>query len=356
MVICRSVKVLREHHEVLCQSTREYGSDVNPEFLHQGLRQFSNLRIIRTWDAEPLDAIIESFECNGNRILIERPCPFTIPLGWKRNHDSAGGMACCCSLHSIRVLGHSYGPALANSLKALIAETQGVSKEITFAGPLGQLRSLTFLPEEESNSALSLSELDAVLDACPELYLLACRLEGSAAILANEETLDRTFAKGKDIERISIDTPGDLVPYLRCLSRFQDVTLTCELRLRESDMAMLESRVVTVLPCIPQTKSFTVASTIGSLSFLLYAQQPALPVAQVIQFLLPPDCRVTAEPSPQVGLENYTQSMLDWWWELSTTLEEFEKARLETRSRSPARLFVPMTQEETAKVLQSNGR
>jgi hypothetical protein len=253
-------------------------------------------------------------------------------------------------------MGHSYGPALANSLKALIAETQGVSKEITFAGPLGQLRSLTFLPEEESNSALSLSELDAVLDACPELYLLACRLEGSAAILANEETLDRTFAKGKHIERISIDTPGDLVPYLRCLSRFQDVTLTCELRLRESDMAMLESRVVTVLPCIPQTKSFTVASTIGSLSFLLYAQQPALPVAQVIQFLLPPDCRVTAEPSPQVGLENYTQSMLDWWWELSTTLEEFEKARLESRSRSPARSFVPMTQEETAKVLQSNGR
>lgn len=300
-----------------------------------------------------LNTIVESFECDGNRILVERTYPSTIPLSWKCIHASAGGMTCCYSLHSIRVTNHRSSPALVDSFKALLAKTQGVSNEIALAGPLGQLRSLTFLPKGKSYGAFSLSVLDALFDACPELCLLACRLEGSAAMIANEGTLDRIFAKGKHIERISIDTPGGLVPYLRCLSRFQAVTLTCELRLRESDMAMLGSRVVTILPFIPQTKSFTIASTFGSLDFLFHAEQPALPVAQVIQLLLPPDCQVTAEPEREEGLEYYTESILDWWSMLSTTLQEVEKAKLE--ARSPVRSFVPMTPEEIAKVLQMNG-
>jgi hypothetical protein len=357
VAICRSVKVLCEDDEVFRRNIRESGFAVTPQYLYRYSSLLPNLKIIRTWTSVMTDATVDatvySFLCDGQRILVEELYPSTIPSTWKCNHAPAGGTTCCYSLHSVQIMGHSSSPLLADSLKALIAETQGVSKEIALAGPIGQLRSLTFLPTGDPHGTFSLSELDGLFDACPELCLLACRLEGSAATIANEETLDRIFAKGNHIERISIDTPGDLVPYLRCLSRFQDVTLACEFRLRESDMAMLESRVGTVLPCIPHTKSFTVASTGESLDFLFYAKQPALPVAQVIQLLLPPDCRVTAERLSEEVPERYTQPMVDWWGELSTTLQEFEKAKLE--ARSSVRSFVPMTPEQIAKVLQSNG-
>lgn len=362
MAICRSVKVLYEDDEVFRRNIRESGSAVTPQYLRRYSSLLPNLKIIRTWDTGigmADDAIVYSFECDGQPILVELLDSLSIPPSWECNHASASGITCCYSLDSIEIADYKRGPALVDSLKvlmdslkALIAETQGVSKEIAFTGPLGQLRSLTFLllpPRKESHGAFSLSELDALLDACPELRLLACRLEGSAAIHATEETLDRIFVKGKHIKSISIDTPGRFVPYLRCLARFEEVTLSCKYSLRGIDVEMSESRIDMDPPFMPQMKSFTIVLTVEYLSFLLLAKEPTLPVATVIRSLLPPDCRVTVERSP----ERYTQSMLHWWRELSTTLKEFEKAKLETRL--PVRSFVPMTPEEIADRLQSNG-
>ncbi|KAH8083155.1 hypothetical protein HD553DRAFT_55626 [Filobasidium floriforme] len=346
------VKILREDVEVLRQAFSGYGSVTEPQFLDRCLNQFPNLRMIKTWDSEELNTVVESFEFNGNLILVQRPYPLTTNSSWKWHHASEAGTICWRSLDSIRLASRDSIPSLQFSLKALIVETQGVSKEIALTEPLGQLRSLTILTPPATHDAFSLRELDALLDVCPELRLLACRLEGSAAMLSNEETLDRIFAKGKHIETISIDTLGDLAVYLRCLSRFQKVTLTCAFYLRKIDLAMLESRIVADLPFIPQMRCFTIASTFEHLRALVFNKQPALPVARLIQLLLPPDCRVIAGPSPEEGLEDYTQSMLEWWCELSTSLQKFETAKRETRS--PARSFVPMTPEQIAKVLHSN--
>jgi hypothetical protein len=325
---------------------------------HRG--QLPNLKAIKSIperEDEPC-SVQRLVKCDESLIYIDHGFHSDIPRPWECRHGEEAEPGCCDKLLGITIKDDDYDieseEAFMEELKKILDAQTMIVGIGTSGVHLGHLRVLSFLPwNHRGDGTIRLDIMSSILDSCPELQVLRCRLRGSAAYNADEVDLDRVFSKGKSLDTIHIETQGALVPYLSALSRFRDVELTCRIPLPSDDLARLNDPSGHRLPFEARTERFEMG--FHPAYFSVHPRAKMLDVIQIIERLLPAICEISYDkhdfrsfPIKPTDLERAG------WRHLVAALFLLQEDR--AKSRPLARTFVPMAPGELAKALQSKDR
>ena len=340
------------------QPPRERRHDQDLAYLRIHRSQLPNLKAIKSvphYLTEEPCSIQRLVECDGSLIYIDHTFHSEIPLPWECRHGAQVEPGCCDKLVGIIIDRNEHDfeseEAVMEDLKRIL-DAKSMIVGIGSSGVhLGHLQVLSFLPwNHRGDGTIQLEIMSSILDSCPELQVLRCRLRGSAAYNADEVDLDRVFSKGKLLHTIHLETEGALVPYLSALSRFRDVELTCRIPLPSDDLARLNDPSGHRLPFEARTERFEMG--FHPAYFSVHPRAKMLDVIQIIERLLPATCKISYDkhdfrsfPTEPTDLERAG------WRHLVAALFLLQEDR--AKSRPLPRTFVPMAPGELAKALQS---